>query len=58
MSKMIFGGMERYFEDLQDYEDSLCCTHCNNHSKETFTYDRSPANGQVFSVTYVVKKLV
>jgi hypothetical protein len=48
MSKMIFGGMERYFEDLQNYEDSLCCVQCDNDEKKTFTYSRTHATGQVF----------
>lgn len=44
----LFGNLDKYFEDLQHYEDELYCLHCSNHSKKKFTYSRTVANGEVF----------
>ncbi len=41
-------GLDKYFEDLEDYHDSLYCTHCGNEDRKTFTYSRSVSNGEVF----------
>jgi len=48
LADVLLGRLDKYFEDLQEYEDSLFCSHCNNHSKKTFTYSRTVANGEVF----------
>ena len=48
LAEVLFGGLDKYFEDLQEYEDNLYCSHCGNSSKKTFTYSRTVANGEVF----------
>jgi hypothetical protein len=46
--RVIFGNLDKYFEDLQNYEDELYCSNCGNDSKKTFNYIRTVANGEVF----------
>lgn len=46
--EVLFGGLDKYFDDLERYEDELYCSHCGNSSKKTFNYRRTVANGQVF----------
>lgn len=48
LAEVLFGGLDKYFEDLQNYEDELYCSRCGNESKKTFTYSRTVANGEVF----------
>ena len=48
VSSSIFGNLDKYFEDLQNYEDELYCSNCGNDSKKTFNYARTVANGEVY----------
>jgi predicted SprT family Zn-dependent metalloprotease len=48
VSSSIFGNLDKYFEDLQNYEDELYCSNCGNDSKKTFNYIRTVANGEVY----------
>lgn len=48
VSSSIFGNLDKYFEDLQNYEDELYCSNCGNDSKKTFNYVRTVANGEVY----------
>jgi hypothetical protein len=45
VSSSIFGNLDKYFEDLQNYEDELYCSNCGNDAKKTFNYIRTVANG-------------
>lgn len=40
--------MDKYFDDLEEYENDLYCSECGNDSKATFTYSRTVANGEVW----------
>lgn len=48
LAEVLFCGLDKYFEDLQEYDGNLYCSQCNNDSKKTFTYSRTVANGEVF----------
>lgn len=48
VSSSIFGNLDKYFEDLQNYEDELYCSNCGNDSKKKFNYIRTVANGEVY----------
>jgi hypothetical protein len=34
VSSSIFGNLDKYFEDLQNYEDELYCSNCGNDAKK------------------------
>jgi hypothetical protein len=42
------GSMDKYFIDLEAYEESFCCNECSNDRKSEFTYQRSVSNGEVW----------
>jgi hypothetical protein len=48
LAVVFFGNLDKYFEDLQNYEDELYCSNCGNDSKKTFNYIRTVANGEVY----------
>jgi hypothetical protein len=47
LAVVFFGNLDKYFEDLQNYEDELYCSNCGNDSKKTFNYIRTVANGSL-----------
>ena len=40
--------IKNYEDDLEEYEENLYCSRCGNDSKESFTYYRTVANGDVY----------
>lgn len=40
----LFGGLDKYFSDLEDYEFSLCCDECGN---EKLQFSRNTSNNSV-----------
>ena len=34
LAVVFFGNLDKYFEDLQNYEDELYCSNCGNDSKK------------------------
>lgn len=40
----LFGGLDKYFSDLEDYEFSLCCDECGN---EKLKFSRNTSNNSV-----------
>jgi hypothetical protein len=38
------GGINKYFEDLEKWENSFYCTECGNDDKKEFIYERGVAN--------------
>ena len=40
----LFGGLNKYFSDLEDYEFSVCCDECGN---EKLQFRRTTSNNEV-----------
>ena len=40
----LFGGLDKYFSDLENYEFSLCCDECGN---EKLQFSRNTSNNSV-----------
>jgi hypothetical protein len=40
----LFGGLDKYFSDLEDYEFSVCCDECGN---EKLQFRRTTSNNEV-----------
>ncbi len=48
VSGSIFGGLDKYFEDLESYEDNLCCSKCGSDDNSIFSYSRTCSNSEVW----------
>lgn len=40
-------GIDKWFKDMTAWEDSFYC-HCGDNEFESFTYERTVANGEVW----------
>jgi hypothetical protein len=48
VSSSIFGGLDKYFEDLEKYEDSLYCSECGEDNNKIFYFRRTTSNSEVW----------
>jgi hypothetical protein len=48
VSGSIFGGLDKYFEDLENYEDNLYCSECGSDDNSIFSYSRTTSNSEVW----------
>jgi DNA-directed RNA polymerase subunit RPC12/RpoP len=45
-------SINRYFDDLEEWENSFSCNECGCDNITDFTYDRTVANGEVWICKY------
>jgi predicted metal-binding protein len=45
------GGIDKYFHDLEKWENSFYCNECGRDEKKDFAYDRTVANGEAWHCT-------
>lgn len=48
VTSSIFGGLDKYFEDLEKYENSLYCSECGEYDNKLFNYRRTTSNAEVW----------
>lgn len=48
VTSSIFGGLDKYFEDLEKYENSLYCSECGEDDNKLFYYRRTTSNAEVW----------
>jgi hypothetical protein len=48
LAEMLFGGLDKYFEDLEKWEHSFYCNECGCDEISDFAYDRTMSSGEVW----------
>jgi hypothetical protein len=41
-------GLDKFFDDLEKYEEQLYCSECGEDDKKTFHYSRTTSNADVW----------
>jgi len=41
-------SLNKYFDDLEEYENSLYCSECGGDKKDGFHYSRTCSSGEVY----------
>ena len=47
-SKAVFSGMDKYFDDLDKYENDFNCNECGFEGVSEFAFERKVSNGEVW----------